>query len=45
MDIPPFSWSSEVLFPTPISDEDVCKAIKRLKSSKSLRLDDIRGFI
>jgi hypothetical protein len=28
-----------------VSDVDVCKAIKRLKSSESVRLDDIPGFI
>jgi hypothetical protein len=27
-----------------VSDADVCKAIKRLKPSKSVRLDDIPGF-
>jgi hypothetical protein len=32
-------------YPLPVSDADVCKAIKRLKPSKSVRLDDIPGFI
>jgi hypothetical protein len=41
----PLSQSSEFLSLVPISDADVCKAIKRLKPSKSVGLDDIPGFI
>jgi hypothetical protein len=44
MDIPPLSQSSEFLSLAPISDVDVCKAIKRL-NSKSVGLDDIPGFV
>jgi hypothetical protein len=43
--VPPLSQSSELLSLAPISDVDVCKAIKRLKPSKSVGLDDIPGFI
>jgi hypothetical protein len=42
MDFPPLSQSSDILSLAPISDADVCKAIKR---SKSVGLDDIPGFI
>jgi hypothetical protein len=44
-DFSPLAQSSEFLSLAPISDADVCKAIKRLKSSKSVGLDDIPGFI
>jgi hypothetical protein len=44
MDFPPLSQSSEFLSLAPISDLDVCKAIRRLKPSKSVGLDDIPGF-
>jgi hypothetical protein len=42
---PSLSHSSEFLSVVPISDADVCKAIKRLKPSTSVGLDDILGFI
>jgi hypothetical protein len=45
VDIPPLSQSSEFLSLAPISDADVCKAIKRLKPSKTVGLDDIPGFV
>jgi hypothetical protein len=45
MDFPPLSQSSELLSLAPISDANVCKAIKRLKHSKSVALDDIPGFV
>jgi hypothetical protein len=45
MDIPRLSQSSEFLSLVPISDADVCKAIKRLKHSKYVALDDNHGFI
>jgi hypothetical protein len=45
MDFPPFSQSSELLSLSPISDADICKAIKRLKPYKSVGLRDIPGFI
>jgi hypothetical protein len=45
MDFPPLSESSEFVSLAPISDADVCKAIRRLKPSKSVGLDDIPGFI
>jgi hypothetical protein len=41
----PLSQSSEFLSLAPISDADVCKAIKRLKPSKSVELDDISVFV
>jgi hypothetical protein len=37
--------SSASLSLVPVSDVDVCKAIKRLKPSKSFELDDILGFV
>jgi hypothetical protein len=45
MDFPHLSQSSEFLSLAHFSDADVCKAIKRLKSSKSAELEDIPGFI
>jgi hypothetical protein len=39
MDFPPLSKSSEFLSLAPITDADVCKAIKRFKPSKSVGLD------
>jgi hypothetical protein len=45
MDIHPLSQSSELLSLAPISDANVCKAITRLKPSKSVGLDDIPGFV
>jgi hypothetical protein len=45
MDLPPLSQSSEFVSLAPISDLDVCKAIRRLKPSKSVGLDDIPGFV
>lgn len=45
MDVPSLWQSSEFLSLTPISDADVCKAIKRLKPSKHTGLDDIPGFV
>jgi hypothetical protein len=45
MDFPPLSQSSDILSLAPISEADVCKAIKRLKPSISVGLDDIPGFI
>jgi hypothetical protein len=39
------SQSSEFLSFTPSSDADVCKAIKKLKPSKSVGLEDIPGFV
>jgi hypothetical protein len=45
MGFPPLSQSSEFLSLAPISDLDVCKAVKRPKSSKSVGLDDIPGFV
>jgi hypothetical protein len=44
MDFPPLSQSSEFLSFAPVSDLDVCKAIKRLKP-KSVGLDDIPGVV
>jgi hypothetical protein len=41
---PRLSQCSEFLSLAPISDVDVCKAVKRLKPSKSVGLD-IPGFI
>jgi hypothetical protein len=45
MHIPPLSKSSEFLSLVPISDADVCKAIKKLKPSKSVGLDNIAGVV
>jgi hypothetical protein len=45
MDTPPISNSSDFLSLAPVSDADVCKAIKRLKPSKSVGIDDVPGFI
>jgi hypothetical protein len=45
VDITPLSQSSEFVSLDPISDADVCKAIKRLKPSKSVAFDDIPGFV
>jgi hypothetical protein len=45
MDFPTLSQSSEFLSLAPISNADVCKAIKGLKPSKSVAHDDIPGFI
>jgi hypothetical protein len=42
---PPFMQSSELLSLAPISDPYVCKAIKKIKPSKSAGLDDTRGFV
>jgi hypothetical protein len=44
IDLPRHSHSSEFSSLTPVSDADVCKALKRLKPSKSVGLDDIPGF-
>jgi hypothetical protein len=44
IDFPPLSQLSEFLSLAPISDADVCKAIKRLKPSKSVEPDDTPGF-
>jgi hypothetical protein len=44
IDFPRLSQCSEFLSVAPVSDADVCKAIKRLKPSKSVGLD-IPGFI
>jgi hypothetical protein len=44
MDFLPLLQCSEFLSLAPISDLDVCKAIKRLKP-KSVGLDDIPGFV
>jgi hypothetical protein len=44
-DITALSKSSEFLPLTPVSDADICKAIERLKHSKSVGLDDIPGFV
>jgi hypothetical protein len=41
MDFPLLSQSSEFISLDPINDADVCKAIKRIKPSKSVGLDDI----
>jgi hypothetical protein len=43
--ISPLSQYSEFLSLAPISDADVCKAIKKLKPSKSVGLDDNPGFV
>jgi hypothetical protein len=45
MDFAPLSQSSDFLSLAPFSDADVCKAIKRLKPSKSVGHDDIPDFI
>jgi hypothetical protein len=45
MDITPLSQSSEFLSLAYVFDADVCKAIKRLKPSKSVGLDGISGFV
>jgi hypothetical protein len=45
MDPTPLSQSSELLSHAHISDADICKAIKRLKPSKSVGFDVIPGFI
>jgi hypothetical protein len=45
MDFPPPSQFSEFLSLAHISDADVCKAIKRLKPSKSVGFGDIPCFI
>jgi hypothetical protein len=45
IDLPRLSQCSEFLSLPPVSDADICKAIKRLKPSKSVGLDDISGFI
>jgi hypothetical protein len=44
MGFPSLSQSSEFVSLASISDADVCKAIKRLKPSKSVGLDDIPVF-
>jgi hypothetical protein len=43
--IPHLLHSSEFLSLAPVSDGDILKAIKRLKPSKSVGLDDILCFI
>jgi hypothetical protein len=45
VNFPPLEQSSENLSLAPISDADVYKAIKKLKPSKSVGLDDVPGFI
>jgi hypothetical protein len=45
MDFPPLSQPSDILSLGPIPNVDVCKAIKRLKPSKSVGLDHVPGFI
>jgi hypothetical protein len=42
---PAFSSSFQFLSLAPLSDSDVIKAIKRLRPSKSVGVDDIPGFI
>jgi hypothetical protein len=37
--------SSELLSLAPISGPDICKAIKKIKPSKSAGLDDTPGFV
>jgi hypothetical protein len=39
------SQSSDFLFLAPITDEDVCKAIKKLKPPTPAGLEDIPGFV
>jgi hypothetical protein len=45
MDISLFRKFSEIFSLAPISDEDVCQAIRRLTFSKSLGLDYSPGFV
>jgi hypothetical protein len=45
INLPRLSQCSQFLSLAPVSDADVCKAIKTLKPSKSVGLDDIPGFI
>jgi hypothetical protein len=45
IDIPRLSHFSEFLTFAPVSDAEVCKTRKRIKSSKSVGIDDIPGFI
>jgi hypothetical protein len=45
IDFPRLSQCSEFLSLAPVSEADVCKAIKRLTPSKSVGLHDIPGFI
>jgi hypothetical protein len=45
MDFTPLSQPSEFVSLAPISDPDIREAIKRLKPSKSVGLDDIPGVI
>jgi hypothetical protein len=45
INLPHLSQCSEFLSLAPVSDADVCKAIKRIKPLKSVGLDDIPGFI
>jgi hypothetical protein len=45
IDFPRLSQCSELPSLASLFDADVCKAIKRLKPSKSVGLDDIPGFI
>jgi hypothetical protein len=43
--LPSLSQSSEFLSLALISELDICKALRRLRSSKSVRLDDIPSFV
>jgi hypothetical protein len=45
IDLPRLLHSFEFLTLGPVSDADFCKAIKRLKPSNSLGIDDFPGFI
>jgi hypothetical protein len=42
---PSLSQSSEFLTSAPISELDICKALRRLRPSKSVGLDDIPSFV
>jgi hypothetical protein len=42
---PSLSQSSEFFSLAPISELDICKAFRRLRPSKSVRLDDIPSFV
>jgi hypothetical protein len=42
---PSLSQSSEFLSSAPISELDICKALRRLRPSKSVGLDDIPSFV
>jgi hypothetical protein len=37
--------TSDLLALPPVSNSDVCKAVKRLRRSKSVGLDNIRTFV